>query len=136
MTFTDTASGLVKAVVACLPVSGWQAALLDYELREMPDGFDSDYVGIVLIKGQDGGLTQDQFQLDHQARQAAMALYHDRQATAADKNAGFVIRIEHTGDYRIEFKDKIKRLAGFWDQQEEEYIDQYLQHYLRETGTT
>ncbi|MEL7106289.1 MAG: hypothetical protein AAGM21_10240 [Pseudomonadota bacterium] len=132
MDFTEATLAFVGAVTACLPSDGWQAALLDIELREVPEGFDSDYVGLVLVKGPAGALDQDQFALGPEARQAAMALYMQRKEAAAEDNAGFVLEIEPSGAYRLRFKQSVKRLNGIWDQAEEEFIDQYLKHYLRE----
>lgn len=132
MEFTQATTEFVTAVSACLPADGWQAAFLDFELREVPEGFDSDYVGILLLKGPSGGLAQDQFQLSREARQAAASLYLHRKTEAEDANSGFVLRLEHSGTYRIEFKERVKRLAGVWDAAEEGYAGNYLAHYLRE----
>ena len=132
MEFTQATTDLVNAVAACLPAEDWQPAFLDFELREVPDGFDSDYVGIVLLKDATGDLVQDQFQLDTVARQAAGTLYLQRKMKAEEANSGFVLRLEQSGTYRIDFKNRVKRMDGIWDAAEEGYADNYLSHYLRE----
>lgn len=136
MEFSQAISELVQAISACLPTNGWQAAFLDYELREIPgEGFDSDYVGIALIRNAARELEQNQFQLNAEARQAAISLYRQRVIDAEEANCGFVLRLECSGKYRIDFKEKVKRLAGIWDAEAESYADNYLQHYLRENNS-
>lgn len=135
MDFTDAIDNLVRAVSACISFRDWQAVLLDLELREMPDGFDSDYVAIVLIAAADGQLTQDQIVLDAAARQAAMALHIQRKDAAEEHNAGLVLELDRSGAFHITFKEKVKRLAGVWDEAEESFIDNYLQHYRQNNGT-
>jgi hypothetical protein len=132
MDFTQAQIDVVKAAVATFPAGEWQAAILDYEIREMPDGFDSDFVGIVLMKAPGGGLVQEQFYLDRPAREACTKLYLQRKREAGDDIAGFVLRVEMPGHYRFDFKDKAKRLNGVWDAEGEQYLDNYLTHYERE----
>lgn len=132
MDFTQAQIDVVKAAVATFPAGKWQAAILDYEIREMPDGFDSDYVGIVLMNDPSGGLVQEQFYLDRSAREASTALYLQRKRDAGEAIAGFVLRVEQPGAYRFDFKDKAKRLNGIWDAEGEQYLDNYLTHYQRE----
>lgn len=136
MDFTQAQIEVVKAAAASFPSGEWQAAILDYEIREMADGFDSDYVGIVLLKSDDGALAQDQFYLDRTAREACTNLYMQRKREAGDEIAGFVLRIEQPGKYRFDFKDKAKRLDGVWDAEGEGYLDNYLDHYQREKAVS
>ncbi len=138
MDFTQAQTNVVRAVAGALPADAWQAVILDYEIREVSGGFDSDYVGIVLIPGNDGQLRQDQFQLDKAARDACTELYLQRKRGAGDMIAGFVLRIEQPGAFQFDFKDQIKRLDGVWDAEAEQYLDKYLEHYQREKapGTT
>ena len=132
MDFLEAQMDVVKATVACLPDVPWQAAILDIELREFPDGFDTDHVGIVLKRGRDGGLEQDQFTLDRAARDSCVGLYRQRKDDAGEVIAGFVLRIEHPGLWRFDFKDRTRRLDGVWDAAAERYLETYLDHYLRE----
>ena len=67
ISLTDTITDLLDAVVACLPRSRWQAALLDLELREMQDGFDTDYVGIVLLAATFSGTASNEPELTPEA---------------------------------------------------------------------
>ncbi len=136
MDFTQAQIEVVKAAVSSFPAGEWQAAILDYEIREMPDGFDSDFVGIVLLKNGEGKLGQDQFYLDRPAREACTNLYLQRKREAGEKIAGFVLKIEHPGKYRFDFKDSAKRLNGVWNSEGEEYLDNYLDHYQREKEAT
>lgn len=136
MDFSEAINSLVTSVVSCLPATSWEAVLLDFELREMQDSFDSDYVGIVLVRTEPETLTQEQFYLDQDTRQAAMALYRQRSRDAKEANAGFVLRIQQSGGFTIDFKEKVKRLDGIWDQADEQYIDNYRDHYLRENSET
>ncbi len=132
MDFTQAQIEVVRAVAGSFPAADWQAAILDYEIQQVSDGFDSDYVGVVLIRGSDGALTQDQFYLDRTAREACTQLFLQRKQDAGEDIAGFVLRIEHPGKYRFDFKDKAKRLEGLWDAEGEGYLDNYLEHYQRE----
>lgn len=136
MDFTQAQTDVVRAVAGSFPAGDWQAAILDYEVREVSDGFDSDYVGIVLMRSADGTLTQEQFQLDRQARQACTQLYLQRKNEAGEDIAGFVLRIEQPGKFRFDFKDSLKRLEGVWDAENEGYLDNYLDNYKREKAVT
>ncbi len=134
MDFTQAQIGVVKAVIATFPGGEWQAAILDCEILEMPDGFDLDFTGIILMKDSAGHLVQDQFYLDAPARQDCCNLYLQRKRAAGDIIAGFQLRIQQPGTYRFTFKDKVKRLNGVWDAEAETYLDNYLAHYQRETS--
>ena len=124
---------VVRAIARCIgAVQRWQAAILDYEVMEVSDGYDSDYVGIVLLIADGGTLTQDQFQLDRDARQACVELCAAHKQGTIPSVAGFTLRLETTGSYRFDFKQEVKRLNGVWDAEAETYFDNYLTHYQRE----
>ena len=132
MDFTQAQIEVVRTAIATFPTGDWQAALLDGEILEMPDGFDTDCCGVVLLQSGDGTLTQDQFYLDQAARHACVNLYLQRKNDAGDVIGGFVLRIDRSGRYRFEFNVEAKRLNGVWDAESADYRDNYLTHYLRE----
>lgn len=132
MDFTSLQVEIVREIAGSLQGSGWKALIFDCEIREVSDGYDFDSVGVVLLEGERGELSQDQFDIEIGTEDLCIELYKNRLEEAEYRIAGFTVKIENTGQYRYEFKHDLRRLNGVWDEKTEGYLEDYLEHYLVE----
>ncbi|MBX7482732.1 hypothetical protein [Qipengyuania qiaonensis] len=134
MTFETAQIQVVQSVATDFATDTWVHAIVDLEILEFPDGYDID-VQAILITRDNGQLASRQFQLSQPTRDAVAKLYRQRKEEAGDKFGGFVLRIDHPGRYRFDFRyEKPKRLSGVWDAERQAYFDNYLEHYRAEVG--
>ncbi len=135
MSFTEAQNAIVRSVAADMGRSDWERIFVDAEILEQDDGYDIDTVSFVIVRDSGGALTDPQFSLGAESREAISALYKQRQAEAGETIGGFELKIDYPGKFAFKFNhDKPKRLNGIWDQQRQSWLDNYLEHYKAETG--
>jgi hypothetical protein len=135
MSFTEAQNDVVRAIAADMGRSEWERIFVDAEILEQPDGYDIDTVSFVIVRDAAGDLSDPQFSLGADARKAISALYKQRQAEAGEKIGGFELKVDFPGKFAFKYNhEKPKRLNGIWDQQRQDWLDNYLQHYKAEIG--
>jgi hypothetical protein len=121
---------VAAAVVADNPYGEWERIVADVEIKEEETGYRLDTVSFAVVRKSDGSLTQPDFDLSDQARQAAIGLYKERLNIAGDKIGSFGLEIDRDGKYRFEISyDAPKRLNGEWDEKNEAKLNNYLATY-------
>lgn len=132
MDFVEAQTEFVRQAVASVSQSSWERIFIDLEIREFDDGFDTDYVAVVIVV-REGRRAFDQFMLNRDARAAASALYQQRKDDAGETIGGFEVAIDPDGRYRFNINHgKPERLNGIWNQERQGWIDDYLSHYEQE----
>ncbi|MCJ2189065.1 hypothetical protein [Novosphingobium beihaiensis] len=133
MDFTACMEAVVRAVAQDFGTADWVHAIVDFEVLEQDGGFDTDYLALLIRKDAGGTLSREQFYLSQPAIDAAVALYCQRRDEAGETIGGFVLRIDHPGQFRFELRHEApRRLNGVWDKDWQDYLANYLDHYRRE----